>query len=100
MCDTDSVQVCVILTECTGVTLTLRMAVLQALGKVAKVLEIDNDGDLRVVVDGLRWLMSPVSCTLIHDPHRQSQEPSVKETQSHVSKIGNYSPLIEVPVLL
>lgn len=76
------------------------MAVLQALGKVAKVLEIDNDGDLRVVVDGLRWLMSPVSCTLIHDPHRQSQEPSVKETQSHVSKIGNYSPLIEVPVLL
>ena len=73
---------------------------LQALGKMAKVLEIDNDGDLRVAVDGLRWLMSPVSCTLVHDPHRQSQEPSAKETQSPVSKMGNYSPLIEVPILL
>ena len=76
------------------------LAVLQALGKVAKVLEIDNDGDLQVVVDGFRWLMSPVSCTLVHDPHRQSQEPSFKETQSSVSKMGNCSPLIEVPILL
>ena len=82
-------------TECTGVTLALMthalMAMLQALGKMATVLDIDNDGDLRVEVDGYRWLMSPVSCVLVHDPDRQSQESSTERMPTATSKPGNHS---------
>ena len=65
------------------------LPVVQALGQEAAVLEIDSDGDLRVAVNGLRWLMSPVSCTLVYDPNRLRPETIIKDP-SPDSKRGNH----------
>ncbi|KAK7093850.1 E3 ubiquitin-protein ligase MIB2-like [Littorina saxatilis] len=51
----------------------------EILGKVGSVLEIDNDGDLRLEVDGYRWLVSPVSCTVLYDPNQKPREPTRTE---------------------
>lgn len=50
----------------------------EALGKTGRILDIDNDGDLRIEVDGYRWLFSPASCTVQYDNNKQ-KPPTIND---------------------
>ncbi|KAK7486058.1 hypothetical protein BaRGS_00022667, partial [Batillaria attramentaria] len=59
---------------------------LQALGKMGTIVDIDGDGDLRVDVNGYRWLVSPVSCTVHYDPNSKDRKPTAVDIAPEQSK--------------
>nr|XP_058964207.1 E3 ubiquitin-protein ligase MIB2-like isoform X3 [Pocillopora verrucosa] len=46
-------------------------SMISILGRTGKVLEVDNDGDILVSVEGTRWMLSPAAVTSVTDPDLQ-----------------------------
>lgn len=51
----------------------------EILGKIGTIVEIDSDGDLKVNVEGRRWVLNPVGCTLHFQPSIPVNKPSMTE---------------------
>ena len=56
----------------------------QACGKLGRILTIQDDGDMQVFVDDMKFLFSPAVCEPIDDPQKLRDAPSMPDSDSEV----------------